>query len=69
MQVAEESLLDLPGLAFKGKAYQDVRTAMNHASREGVEAAGPPGTSARRAGAIRSPSSRRRGAPTRPCPR
>lgn len=38
MQVAEESLLDLPGLAFKGKAYQDVRTAMNHASREGVEA-------------------------------
>lgn len=38
MQVAEESLLDLPGLAFKGKAYQDVRTAMNHAKREGVEA-------------------------------
>ena len=38
MQVAEESLLDLPGLAFKGKAYQDVRTAMNHATREGVEA-------------------------------
>ena len=38
MQVAEESLLDLPGLAFKGKAYQDVRTAMNHANREGVEA-------------------------------
>ena len=38
MQVAEESLLDLPGLAFKGKAYQDVRTAMNHAAREGVEA-------------------------------
>ena len=38
MQVAEESLLDLPGLAFKGKVYQDVRTAMNHASREGVEA-------------------------------
>ena len=38
MQVAEESLLDLPGLAFKGKVYQDVRTAMNHATREGVEA-------------------------------
>ena len=38
MQIAEESLLDLPGLAFKGKAYQDVRTAMNHAAREGVEA-------------------------------
>ena len=38
MQVAEESLLDLPGLAFTGKAYQDVRTAMNHATREGVEA-------------------------------
>ena len=38
MQVAEESLLDLPDLAFKGKAYQDVRTAMNHATREDVEA-------------------------------
>ncbi|OFQ22963.1 hypothetical protein HMPREF2946_02950 [Actinomyces sp. HMSC062G12] len=38
MQVAEESLLDLPGLAFRGKVYQDVRTAMNHATREGVEA-------------------------------
>ena len=38
MQVAEESLLDLPDLAFKGKVYQDVRTAMNHATREGVEA-------------------------------
>ena len=38
MQVAEESLLDLPDLAFKGKAYQDVRTAMNHATREGVSA-------------------------------
>ena len=38
MQVAEESLLDLPDLAFTGKAYQDVRTAMNHATREGVEA-------------------------------
>ena len=38
MQVAEESVLDLPDLAFRGKAYQDVRTAMNHATREGVEA-------------------------------
>ncbi len=38
MQVAEESVLDLPDLAFRGKAYQDVRTAMNHAKREGVEA-------------------------------
>ena len=38
MQVAEESVLDLPDLAFRGKAYQDVRTALNHAKKEGVEA-------------------------------
>ena len=38
MQVAEESVLDLPDLAFRGKAYQDVRTALNHANKEGVEA-------------------------------
>ena len=38
VKVAEESLLDLPDLVFRGKAYQDVRTAMNHAAREGVEA-------------------------------
>ena len=38
MQVAEEAVLDLPDLAFRGKAYQDVRTAFNHAKKEGVEA-------------------------------
>ena len=37
MQVAEEALLDLPDLAFRGKAYQDVRTALNHARKEGIE--------------------------------
>ena len=35
MQVAEESVLDLPDLAFRGKAYQDVRTALNHANKAG----------------------------------
>jgi len=38
MQVAEEAVLDLPDLAFRGKAYQDVRTALNHANKEGIEA-------------------------------
>ena len=38
LQVAEEAVLDLPDLAFRGKAYQDVRTALNHANKEGVEA-------------------------------
>ena len=38
LQVAEEAVLDLPDLAFRGKAYQDVRTALNHAKKEGIEA-------------------------------
>ncbi len=38
VQVAEEAVLDLEGLAFRGKAFQDVRTALNHARREGVTA-------------------------------
>ena len=37
LQVAEEAVLDLPDLAFRGKAYQDVRTALNHARKQGVE--------------------------------
>lgn len=36
LQIAEEAVLDLPDLAFRGKAFQDVRTALNHAKREGV---------------------------------
>lgn len=38
LQVAEEAMLDLEGLAFRGKAFQDVRTALNHARREGITA-------------------------------
>lgn len=38
LQVAEEAVLDLEGLEFRGKAWQDVRTALNHAKREGVTA-------------------------------
>ena len=38
LQVAEEAVLDLPDLAFRGKAYQDVRTALNHARKQGIEA-------------------------------
>lgn len=36
VQVAEEAILDLPGLAFTGKAFQDIRTALNRAGKEGI---------------------------------
>ena len=35
-QVAEDNLIDLPALEFKGKKWQDVRTALNKAPKEGV---------------------------------
>lgn len=35
-QVAQDAIVDLPDLEFKGKRWQDVRTAMNRAHREGV---------------------------------
>ena len=38
LQVAEETVVDLPDLAFKGKKFQDVRTALNRAQRQGIEA-------------------------------
>ncbi|ACU37292.1 bifunctional lysylphosphatidylglycerol flippase/synthetase MprF [Actinosynnema mirum] len=38
VQVAEETVLDLPGLAFTGKAWQDVRTALNQAAKKGITA-------------------------------
>ncbi|MFL6140364.1 MAG: bifunctional lysylphosphatidylglycerol flippase/synthetase MprF [Labedaea sp.] len=37
LQVAEDTLVDLTGLAFRGKRWQDVRTARNRAEKEGVE--------------------------------
>jgi lysylphosphatidylglycerol synthetase-like protein (DUF2156 family) len=36
VQVAEEAVIDLPGLQFTGKAWQDVRTALNQAAKQGV---------------------------------
>ena len=36
LQVAEEAWIDLPTLDFVGKAWQDVRTALNQAGRLGV---------------------------------
>lgn len=36
VQVAEDNLIDLPTLEFKGKKWQDVRTALNKAPKEGV---------------------------------
>ncbi|MFD1213256.1 bifunctional lysylphosphatidylglycerol flippase/synthetase MprF [Arthrobacter sp. GCM10027362] len=38
VQVAEETVLDLDGLSFSGKKFQDVRTALNRAQREGIRA-------------------------------
>ncbi len=36
VQVAEDNIIDLPELAFKGKKWQDIRTALNKAPKEGV---------------------------------
>jgi lysylphosphatidylglycerol synthetase-like protein (DUF2156 family) len=36
LQIAEDTVIDLAGLEFKGKAWQDVRTALNKAEREGI---------------------------------
>lgn len=38
LQVAEETLIDLGDLEFKGKRFQDVRTALNRAGKSGIEA-------------------------------
>jgi lysylphosphatidylglycerol synthetase-like protein (DUF2156 family) len=34
--VAEEAIIDLPTLEFKGKQWQSVRTALNRAAKEGI---------------------------------
>jgi len=36
VQVAEDTVIDLPALEFKGKAWQDVRTAINRAAKSEV---------------------------------
>lgn len=38
IQVGEETILDLENLAFTGKRFQDVRTALNRAKKVGIEA-------------------------------
>ncbi len=38
VQVAEETVVPLPGLAFTGKRWQDVRSALNRAAKEGTTA-------------------------------
>jgi phosphatidylglycerol lysyltransferase len=38
LQVAEETVLDLGSLAFRGRKFQDVRTAINRAARAGINA-------------------------------
>ncbi len=37
VQIAEDTLVDLPGLAFTGKSWQDVRSALNKARKESLE--------------------------------
>ena len=37
VQVAEDTLIDLDGLAFVGKSWQSVRSSMNRAVKEGIE--------------------------------
>jgi Phosphatidylglycerol lysyltransferase, C-terminal len=36
VQVAEDTIVDLPELEFRGKSWQDVRSALNKAGREGI---------------------------------
>ena len=36
LRVAEEAVIDLPPLTFTGKAWQDVRTALNQAAKQGI---------------------------------
>jgi len=36
LQIGEEAVIPLDGLAFRGKDWQDVRSAMNRAGREGM---------------------------------
>ncbi|UCR88259.1 bifunctional lysylphosphatidylglycerol flippase/synthetase MprF [Mycetocola spongiae] len=36
LQVAEDTIIDLPGLAFTGKRWNSVRTSINKAEREGI---------------------------------
>jgi lysylphosphatidylglycerol synthetase-like protein (DUF2156 family) len=36
VQVAEDTLVDLPDLQFRGKAWQDVRSALNKAGKQGI---------------------------------
>nr|WP_269437393.1 DUF2156 domain-containing protein [Arthrobacter sp. zg-Y20] len=38
LQVAEETVLPLGSLAFKGKKFQDIRTALNAARKQGISA-------------------------------
>lgn len=37
VQVAEDTLVDLPGLEFRGKKWQDIRTARNRAAKDGIQ--------------------------------
>ncbi|ALG15167.1 hypothetical protein AOZ06_30140 [Kibdelosporangium phytohabitans] len=37
VQVAEDNVLDLADLEFRGKAWQDVRTALNRAAKQDIE--------------------------------
>ena len=36
VRIAEDTLIDLPGLEFRGKRWQDVRSALNRAATEGI---------------------------------
>jgi lysylphosphatidylglycerol synthetase-like protein (DUF2156 family) len=36
LRVGDEAVVDLSALSFQGRAWQDVRTALNHAARRGI---------------------------------
>ncbi len=69
LHVAEETVLALPGLAFTGKKWQDVRTALNRAAKAASPPDGSPTPTPRSPSSSRSGQSPRNGSPTRAYPR
>ena len=69
-QIAEDTIIDLPDLEFKGKPWQHVRSAMNRAKKEGISLpAHQPGRRAVRGPRAGSRDLRSSGSATRTCPK
>jgi len=69
LQVAEETVLPLAELAFTGRKFQDVRTALNNAHKRASPPNGSPTPPLRVRSPTRSAPSPRNGSPTKASPR